>query len=79
MHYRLDYRLLVLLPFGITGMLILDRQPGHLAVGMDVIGWRNSIRIIEGGDGQREILRVLGASIREGGATLGAKSPANGI
>lgn len=60
-------------------MLVPDRQPGQLAVGMDVIDWRNSIRIIEGGDGQREIFRVLGAAIREGGATLDAKSPADRI
>ena len=60
-------------------MIVLDRQPGLLAVGMDVVGWRNGLWIIERGDSQREIVRVLGAAIREGGATLGAKSPSDKI
>lgn len=68
-----------LFPFRITGIIVLDRQPGHLAAGINVIGRRDRLRIIKRRDGQSKVFGILGTAIAESRATLCAKAAANSL
>ena len=60
----------------IASAVIINAQPGDLAVGMDVIIWPDQVGIIQRCDTQCKVVRILGASVAQRRAAPGAETAA---
>ncbi len=63
-----------LLSSGIARTRICNRQPGQLTLGINVVSRSDLIGIVERGNAQRQIVRILGAAIAQYRATVRTES-----